>query len=366
MQTRYQVVLYDTNGVRQAVFDDWISLNVDKIVNGIHTHQLSMSEDDPRVSLFTLDSLVEVKRSVLDEGLDWYREYIGLHRTTQFNTTVTGKGIFTSYGRGLCDLLARRYILYPAGDPTYSTKNAPGETTMKEFVEENAGPSATAPPRLYNGVTSGLSIQVTAGQGAIWEGDRAYKNLLDILKEVALATGVDFDVVYLGNATFEFRAYYPQLGTSKIQGSTNPVIFSTLHGDMLKPYYTISRTEEVTSIVVLGQGQEANRMNFQLSSADTADSPWNTIELVRDARQESTIVGLQSIATAELEKLQAQEKFTFDVLQIPSSIYGLHYVLGDVITARYRSVSRNKKIIGVSLTCNESGESIRVEFGDVP
>lgn len=363
MSTSAHIRLYNTSGVLTAVFDDWRSLKVDHNSNEFSTHQLSLDWNDERIALFGTDCFVELMRSDTDLGLDWYQEYIGFHRTPQYQLTESGLKIFTSFGRGLVDLLQRRSILYPANS-RYSSKRGPAETVMHALVDENAGPRATKPPRLFDGVTRGLSLNVHAGRGPVWQGARAYRNLLEVLQEIALATSVDFDVVQIGPARFEFQTYYPQQGTDHTVGA-NQITFAPEFANMINPSYVFSRTEEVTSVIVLGQGQESGRNVRQLNSDAANDSPWNKIEQTRDARNESTTSGLMAVARKELQALSAKENFSFQTSSIASFVYRRDFGLGDIMWARFGEIVRRRKLTGVTLTIAQGKENISYEFSEV-
>lgn len=365
MSHQYQVRVYNTAGVQVALLVDWTSLHLEKRVNQIYNHTLVLPYNQALVDLFTQDALVEVRRRDPSFGLDnWYTEYIGLHITPQDTTSNEGRQLFTSYGRGLADLLHRRTIRYYAGS-AYSTKSGFAETVMKQYVRENAGSLAVVPPRLTDGVTTGLIVAPNLGTGPVWSGSAAWKNLLSILQEIAAATGVDYDVTWNGTNGFTFTTYYPQLGTSHTVSDTNPVIFELFRGNMGNPSYVKSRTEEVNDILVLGQGQEDARAVRQRTTAATADSIWNRREGIADDRQDSLTASLDAYGDAKLEELQAREELTFDLIQTASSVYGLHYNLGDIVTAKYRNIQVNKKVIGVTIHVAAGKEDINIELGDI-
>lgn len=361
---RYQVRLYNTSGSLVAIFDDWSSLEVNKRINNFDVHTFMIDGRDSRVSLFTLDSFVHVQRKDDATSLPWTTEYFGFHRTSQRQFTEVNKQIFTSYGRGLLDLARRAIVLYPSGS-TGSSKSGAAETVMKEFVNENIGPGAIA-PRLYSNVMPGLTIAADSALGGTWSGSRAWRNLLEVLQDIANANGIDFNIVNTGPATFEFRTYYPQLGTDhSITTGTDPVVFAVEFGNMLSPSFTLSRTEEVTAIICLGQGQDANRSIHQALSTDALDSPWNRIEQSHDARNED-ILGQESESAAALFSLQKTESFQFTVMQTSSSVYGRDYAVGDIVTLKFQDIQRDKKIIGANLLMSQGKETVSLEFSDVP
>lgn len=367
-QARYLVRLYDTAGALKAVFDDWRTMELQRRVGTYDLLTFAIDGADSRRSLFTLDSIIEVWRKLSDEDAEWYREATLMHRTPRRQITERGTRIFTSYSRGLNDLLRRKEILYPA-NTAFTLKGGPAESVMKEYVEENAGPTALeVNGRAADGALLGFTVVPSAGQGLDWAGQRSWQNLLDVLQEIAAAAGVDFEVVRTdvpgsGAAAFEFRCYWPQLGTDR----TATVQFATLFSNMENPYYTKSRTEEYNRVVALGAGQDVTRRFIVQDSVYTVDSPWNTIEKTQDATAEDTLAGLLAIADAALETGKPQETLTFQTLQTSSLLYGRDYFLGDLVTAAFDDdIVTTKKITGVTINMAEGKESVSITFSDLP
>lgn len=358
-QARVQVYLYDITGTLVAIFDDWNTFHLERRLNTYDLLTLSMDGEDPRHELFTIDCFIEVRRRIGDG--QWYTESVLMHITGEEQITEGSKHLFTSYSRGLTDLLRRRSLNYYANTP-YTLKAGPGETVIKEYVAENAGPLATSPPRISDGVTPGLTVEPTAGLGLLWAGQRSWQNLLEIIQEIALVTSIDFDVIKTGPTDFEFRCYYPQIGTDR----TAEITFSPTLGNMMSPSYTLSRTEEVTRVIVLGQGQESDRHIIVRDLPTMFDSPWRLVEATLDARQESTFNGLIAAGDTFLAKRQAQESFAFTVLQTTAYQYGRDYFLGDVISASFDNVSTTKKITGASINIQDGRETIALEFATIP
>jgi len=375
MGSRYQVRLKNQGGSVVAIFDDWSFLSFSHEVNGPGTHRFVIRGDDDRIDLFELDGQLEIWRSDLANDIDWYLEKESFHRTQLRQTFENGRKHFTSFGRGYLDLLNRRHILYNAGN-AYSSKSGAGETVIKAYVDENAGPSANDVNRLRNGVFAGLSIQADAANGTNWDGARAYANLLYSCAEIARETLVDFDVIGVGAALYEFRVYNGQRGSDRstdgldpatgLNGAGNvPVLFSLGYGNMGEPSYSSARVGEGNVVAVLGGGLEDDReVVIREDVSAVADSPWNDIEMTRQGGDQSTSE-LNSIGDEMLKKFQAEEAFSFAPLQVPSTLYGKDYFLGDLITGVYDDISRDKKILSVNISVDENGEKISIDIGDV-
>lgn len=362
-QARYVVRLFsNSTGGLLAIFDDWRFLQVERYLNSYDIITFAIDANDPRVSLFTLDTLIEVWRRIDRVGAQWYRESVSLHRTPQNQLTEDQHAIFTSYSRGLVDLLRRRSLGYYA-NTVFTLKSGPGETVIKQFVNENAGPIAlNSNGRVVDGVTPGLTVEASAGLGTIWSGARSWQGLLEVIQEVSLLTSVDFTVERVGNTglAFLFRTNYPQLGSNR----SASLAFSPTIGNMVAPSYTLSRTEEVTRVIVLGQGQEDARRIVIRDALAITDSPWNNIEVTADARNQTELAGLNAVGDTQLLKSKAQESFTFNVLQVATAQYGADYFLGDKITAGFGNISTVKKIVSVKINVAEGRETIAIEFAD--
>lgn len=385
--SEYKVRLKDQSSIVVAEFDQaaWRSLSLNHKVNESTSCRLEIDDNDARRSLFELDGQIEVWRRNPIVGLDWTREWEGMHRTSNRQIFAGDNESFVSWSYKYIELLRRRYIMYVAGS-AQANKSGVGETVMKEYANENAGPAALLSlGRLQtlesDGVTLGLSIEADSGGGSSWEGGRAYKNLLAVLQEIGRSTGVDFDVVSLDDPqTFEFRTYVGQRGADRTTvgldenglnaAGNKPVIFSVGFGNMAVPILSEDRTNEVTNVSVLGQGVETEREVVHVGDDDAISaSPWNRRETVLQANQESATSGLTSAGEEKLAEAEKREDLSFNVLQLASSYYGVHYFLGDLITARYKDQEFNKRIDEVRITVSsnaQNGENVALTFTDKP
>lgn len=346
--------------------DDFNSLSYDKSINGVGSHVITFPNNTAQDvgQYFGTDFIVQVWRDDIHEGMQPYIDYEGFHRTPQYDTSEVGRRLFTSYGRSLEDLLNRRSIGYKATEARATKTALAGETAIKQFINENAGPDATVGQgRITDGVTQGLVIQPTQEFGTAWTGSVQYQNLLDVIKSIAATTGVYFKITRAGLIfTFEVT---PTSGANRTQGTTQPVVFAEEFGNMLSPTYVLSKTEEVNRIITLGQGEDAARtVVVRDDTAAQQESPWALVEKTHDARNSSTVAALNAEGDQELLSLQAKENFTFTVLQADASRYGLHYFHGDIVTARMNNIQRDKSIISTSVRMAEGKEELRFNFSD--
>jgi len=363
MPVRYQIRVYNTDGVLQAVFDRFRAIQIEHRINFASTCTLSMYGLDPNVAAFQLDSLIEVRRTYPEAGLGWYTEYIGMHRTPQQQITEADSRIFTSYSRGLLDLINRRSVRYYADTDGSAKGPAPADDVIKDYVRENAGALATtANGRLSDGVTPGLTVAPNLGQAAVYEGAHAWKNLLEACKDIGEPHNIDYDVAWLGGTSFEFRTYFPFKGTDRTAGTPEAVIFGVQQGNYSNPSHTFSRTDEITSCLVLGPGEGPLRDTTLVNSPRTIDSPWNLIEQDQNANTEDRLNALIAIGNEVLHEKRAMFNFTFDPIQTTHSAYGKHYFIGDLVTSMMLGVEFNVKIIAVNIALSDNQERVTFEL----
>lgn len=364
MTGRYEVRLFDpVTGLQTAIFDDWNSLYYYLKLDDTSIHTFSMDGMDPRRALFVPDALVEVYRSDLANGLPATLEYGAFHRTDQDQTTDTNDNLFTSYGRDYKDLIHRREVLYFSGSAG-DIKVGPADDIMKAYVRENAGSLATVVNgRLRDGVTSGLSVAPDNSLALAWNGTASWKNLLDIVQQIAQHGSIDWDVVRTGATTFQFITYWPRLGTDRTVG--NQTIFAPELGNMSLPFSVLSRVEEANDIIVLGPGEGNARTFIEVLDVTPANvSPWNRVERSQDARNSTTTAQMNDVGQTQRNALKATRQISFQVIQSLATVYGRDYRLGDLIIARYKGIQEIKKIVGVEVTVANGREDIRIHFDD--
>jgi len=352
-QSAWQVILKDKAGDRVALFSDQelLSLGIHKRVGKVGTFELSIDATiDDRCDLFEVDGQVEVWRRI--PGYDWYKEFEGFHRISGFEMASDGKETFTSSGVNYKDLLSRRVIAEYAGS-SGATKSGAAETVIKEFVDEQIGPSAPAGDQV-----SGLTIEADGAGGDAVSISRSYRNLMEVCQEIAAIGGGDFDVVGNGDGAWQFKWYDGQLGTDR----RTTIVFATGFGNMENPRLT-KYPATANYVLVAGQGEGTDR---QWEERPTSGAPTGIDRrtVFRDARDTSDSSTQQARGDAELDAGKASNELTFGVIQTERYQYGEHYELGDLVTARYRDTSYDLKITGVHIQMG-SPDQIILEFESV-
>ena len=311
-----------------------------------------------------LDYIWEFWRRDPFGGLDWYRDFSGLHRYDSFVDDSEGQETYIPRGRGLNELIGAEPIRYDKGSAE-AAKSGAAETVAKEYVEENIGPSALPVDRIM----PNLTVQVTAGTGNAWEGDRANKPLSDVLAELAEYAPGDFMIVdtSTGNATpaFEFQWKENQWGTDRTKendGGIPAVIFGKERNNAQNIRYTYSRLNEVNTSYIIGQGAGDVRRDVTRTAADLGliavqtDSPWARRAVVRTTR-DFTTAAMNDSADKTLYEQRSRRVIQLEVKQSQSTRYGRDWDIGDLVTLEHRGVDINEKVMGVTVTVSSNGET---------
>lgn len=367
-EAKYNLVILNEAGVRQFIVTDFLHLQYRRVVNDSGLLSFSVADTHPMaLTLVERDWQVEVYRSRtsdknVNNAITSYVDFGGFIRDEERFTDSDGKTIVTYYAVGWNDLLRRSIVAYPA-EITNRTQfvSTKTETIMKTLVTRNATTSGTtADGRDRNVSTWGgyVTVQTDGAAGNTLDFFVNRINLLDALQKLASIGGGDFDMVKTAARTWQFRWYSGQLGTNR----SATVTFALQYGNMANPRLRYRRIEERTVAIVAGQESAGVRVIESVTGANYNAST-NSYEIYVDGSDITTNAGLQDRGDVQLHEMRALEELTFDVLQTPGSLYGLHYFLGDRVTGFFQGVSSTKKIESVSITFDAFGqEVVRLEL----
>lgn len=332
-------------------------------VKEVNTPGLLMFELNSRhraITDFELDGQVEVWRSNIERSIDWYCDFYGLWRGEERQADRDGMSVYRAICPGQMDFLNRSIVAYSAGVANrslFTTQKA--ETIAKNLVKYNATSSGTTGDGRKRNITlTGITVETDGGRGETLNTACSYRKLSDVLKDISATGDGDFDLVKTGTASWEFTWYPSQLGTDR----SASVVMALEYGNIANPKLVHSYVNDKTAAIVGGQGQEATRTTVVRTGADYA-AGYKDYEFFADARHLTTTAALENYGDVELYNQKAKDELTFDVLQVPQTLYGRDYFLGDLITARYESVTTVKKIERVSIAMQAEGtEQIQVDL----
>lgn len=352
MTPAYRLDIRDTSGVLQAVVTDFTYLTYTRRVNEVGILQFGLSPSHPAIAYLTDKAEVEVWRRDARNGVDWYRDFDGLVRTTEWAHLDDGRETFTAWCPSVHTMLGWAIVAYPANTANRSTFSAAkAETIMKTLVTRNLTSSGTTGDgRKRVAPQPGITVEADAAGGNTLTYACAWANVLEALQDVARIGGGDFDLVQTGAAAWQFQFHAGQLGTDR----SASVVFSLAHGNMASPVYTLARSEERTVAIVGGQGEEAARATAVRTGANYHVTT-NNIETFVQASDRDSTAGLQAAGDARLDELEARPAFRFDIIETPATVYNRDFYLGDLVTARYRDTAYTVKVKGVTVSLAADG-----------
>lgn len=363
MTTQYQLRILSRAGAIQHIVTDMLALSYVREVNAPGVLVFDLQAEHRAIADLQLDSQVEVWRRNLAQGIDWYCDFWGFWRGEERRANADGERRYRAFCPGQMDLLSRAIVAYPAETANRSLfSSVAAETIAKTLVRRNAMvDGSVADGRVRQAMNRGIVLEGDAGRGNVLSIGCAWRRLLDVLQDVALLGDGDFDLVKFGATQWELRWYAGQLGTDR-QAS---VIFALNWGNVANPVLRRDHLEERTVAIVGGQGQEAARTIVTRTGANY-DATYNLVETFVDQRQLSTTAALQAAGDAALKAAQTRDDMTFGVLQVPQTLYGRHYFLGDLVTGVVEGVAATKQIRAVTVALAEDGrEQISVELANV-
>lgn len=361
MATEYKIRIFDRTGTLQYELIDYRALAYTKAVNEPGMGIITLDGRAPVVSVIDLDWQVEIYRRDLTHSLAWYCDFYGLFRDSEEKADENGVRSATLYCPGQMSLLQRASIAYPAATASRTVfSSTPAETIAKTLVTYNATSSGTtADGRIRDVTLPSIIVEADAATGASLDYNCAWQNLHNALIDLADVGGGDFDLVKTDVAEWEFRWYAGQLGTDR----SGTIAFSLSQGNMTNPVLRRNTLSERTVAIVGGQGEE-NTRDVVVRTGSNYDAAYNAIEVFVDARQMSTTAGLNAAGDAALAVYQARYDLQFDVLQIPSTVYGRDYALGDLVTAVYGGYSATKQVASVAVEFGINGERLTIGMRD--
>jgi hypothetical protein len=118
--------------------------------------------------------------------------------------------------------------------------------------------------------------------------------------------------------------------------------------------------------MILGEGELSLREVYTVADANAiAASPWNRREITRPGSNQETINEHNQVGYEALKENAAKESMDIDPMQTKSHAYGVHYNIGDLVTAQYDEIELHKKLTKISVTVFGTTETISIDFSDL-
>ena len=216
---------------------------------------------------------------------------------------------------------------------------------IKEFANQNLLAGIVGADRdgveTYADVSAYLTKQVDLSQGATVSKSGARRRLLDVTTDLAQAsttagTYLTFEIYAAVENTLELRTYAIQRGVDRRFGTANPVILSSLRGNLTDAHLVIDYTNAASFIVAGGQGEQTERLiGTAFDSVRAGGAAFGRIERFRDAANVSAQAAVDDEADTQLRQARPTILFTGELVETPALTRGIDFDLGDIVTAEH-------------------------------
>lgn len=370
----YRIDIYDDAGIKHGSLtgtgsggeerrSGFLSFSCTRRVNAAGLLIFTLRGDHPLLSSMSDKWQFELWRKPI--GQVWTREFVGIFRGGQWR--YDDKSNIIIYCYGLLSLLSMRIINYAANtvSRTVFTAVDPAETISKSLVTYNITSDATtANGRKRDGTNwpaTQITVEADGGGGNLQPWYCFGSVLLESLQKLSQVGGGDFDLVKTSPTAYQFRWYAGQIGTDR----SFSIKFSVSLGNMGSPEVDMSWENEKTVACVWGQGDDAMRDYVTRTGSNYAAD--NDIEMFINASDVpiGDTYGLNTRGDQKLEEYRAKRLFRFNALQAPTTLYGIHYFLGDLVTVLdpLNGAEYIQKVSAITLTWASDGkQSVNTEL----
>jgi len=358
----------NTNAVFSGeAFDD---LKYSKVLDDVGLLAMTMPYSAELMTIFTLDSLIDVQRTSPVTGRLQTEEVYLTRLTHHFREGDEEKLVIGAFS--LNHLLARR-IIDPADDSGaaggYSTKAGPADDILVAYARQQCGDLCLTAQRRYPNFSVGASASVGDAVGRRLR----YDNLLKIFQDVCSQSStilMDFQITRLTGNTLRLTVY--PIGRDLTRSHNYPfapfVELNPLRGNLSDPSLLFDRKQELNYVYALAAGPGESRIVTRVAGDGVFDSPYNRIEFTTDVRnaERGAASTVQTSARAALFDKQAKKEFTFKPVGTePGGIYGVDYTIGDLVTCTFGTDSFDLRITSAEITLSPDNEEIAITVSPI-
>lgn len=365
MGASWALFLHDPNGNRLADLNEAESFELVRVENSVGAVTITLPYAAVPYSFIKRDGIITLERGLDGRPPALFTEqiYFITGRRRLLNRDGSQYAIITAEDANT--LLRRRHVLYAAGSAQASRSGKAGDV-MRAIVRDNLGTSATASRQVAS-----LGIGGDLGDGATVGKDFAWRNVLQVLQELAQAsiaagTYISFDIVCTGapgagSVGLEFRTYAGQRGNDHRypSGAAGPVLLGPDFGTLDGADYSEDFSAEANAVTALGSGEGSARATATATDTTRSGaSPFALCETTVEARNSTAAGGVQAEANARLRAALPVRTFTAKVVDTAGVRFGLEYGFGDLVTAQAFGASFDCRLAGVRVRYTKAGESI--------
>lgn len=324
----YEIYVRDDMGLRQGLISDYYSASLKPMYNDVGTWSIVVDRRSSQAAnLVTPGWGIEVARygTVIMSGPANYRQHqMDSTQSPQINQlTISGVTDEVWLQRRLCSPEPAT-IAPPYATDEYDTRSGAASTVLWQYVDVNAGPDAIAARQVPGfAMATDPAVGVSVNFSARWD------NLLTVCQTLALNGGIGFRVESNGGGQIVFTPY------ANID-RTQTMKFSVDLGNVAKFAFDSTAPKEDYEFV-LGPGDSTAQEIYEQGDGD-AIAEWGRFENSVNSSGSTTDVQLQQAAIDALGQNSEQATLTLMPIEINGSVYGVDYMLGDIVTMQLEGV----------------------------
>jgi hypothetical protein len=279
---------------------------------------------------------------------------------SQESTADAPDGVWTVEGVSDAVILARPTAFPQPSNSNPATQSVSndvrsglGEALMRSFVSANIGPTASTARKLTD-----LTLSADGGRGVTLTKSPRFQNLLELTQEIALGSGLLFDVVQVGSGR-QFQVTAPQDVSAAVR-------WDIANNQLSRSKYGYS-APGVTRVFVAGQGEGIDRTIVEVTTAASllSEAIWGRIERFIDQRNTDDVAELTQ---AGLELLAAEGSTVRSLEVVPSSDladgFGSTWFLGSWVTIVVNETEVRAQIVEVPISISTAGVLVGAVVGD--
>jgi len=228
-----------------------------------------------------------------------------------------------------------------------------GEALMRSFVSANIGPTASTARKLTD-----LTLSADGGRGVSLTKSPRFQNLLELTQEIAVGSGLLFDVVQVG-AGRQFQVTAPADVSASVR-------WDIANNQLSRSKYGYS-APGCTRVFVAGQGEGTARTIVEVTTPASllSEAIWGRIERFIDQRNTDVVAELTQ---AGLEVLAAEGSTVTSLEVVPSSDladgFGSTWFLGSWVTIVVNDTEVRAQIVEVPISISTAGVLVGAVVGD--
>lgn len=338
----FVVYLLNPSLGREAQVDDFASCELVDRFNAVGAWMLTVHAESATAALLATPQYgIEVVRSSDGESI------CSGPMTKRRRERTSGDNKLTVSGPDQNVWLARRRAhpqpatsAPPYNSQAYDVRTGVASTVMRQFVDVNAAAGALASRRVP---TLGLATDPAVGDPVT--GRARWQSLLELEQELALASGLGFQIRKSGSA-LEFEVYQPQ-------DKTTTVFFSHALGTLAEFEY--EATSPTVTYLYVGGGGEGTARVIQEGPEPDEYALWGRAEDFRDRRDTSDTAELDQEREKTLTEQASVVGLSITPIDKPDQQYRTHYNLGDKVTAVIDGVAIQELITEVKTVLTPAG-----------